>query len=72
MAAMHHVPAAAETDLVRIAAGIPFGSVALMPEAARPSDGPLVHLDGVTKSFARRGAPGGKGRVVRMRAPTSR
>jgi NitT/TauT family transport system ATP-binding protein len=57
MAALHHVPAVAETDLLRIAAGIPFGSVAPMPEAARPSDGPLVRLDGVTKSFARRGAP---------------
>jgi NitT/TauT family transport system ATP-binding protein len=57
MAAMHHVPAAAETDLLRIAAGIPFGSVAPMPEAACPSEGPLVRLDGVTKSFARRGAP---------------
>src|SRR5689334_10234137 len=57
MAAMHLVPATAETDLLRIAAGIPFGSVGPMPEAARTPTGPLVRLDGVTKSFARRGTP---------------
>jgi len=57
MAAMHHVPAEAETDLLRIAAAIPFGSVGAMPEAASTADGPLVRLDGVTKSFARRGTP---------------
>ena len=54
MAAMHHVPAEAETDLLRIAAESPFGSVGPMPEAAAV-DRPLVRLDGVTKSFARRG-----------------
>jgi NitT/TauT family transport system ATP-binding protein len=54
---MHHVPAVAGTDLVRIAAAIRFGSVGAMPEATSTAHGPLVRLDGVTKSFARRGAP---------------
>ena len=57
MAAMHRVPAVAGTDLLRIAAAVPFGSVGPMPEAATTADGPLVRLDGVTKSFARRGSP---------------
>ncbi len=55
MAVVHHVPAEAETDLLRIAAAIRFGSVKPMSGASETSEPPLVHLAGVAKSFARRG-----------------
>jgi NitT/TauT family transport system ATP-binding protein len=57
MAVVHHIPAEAGTDLLRIAAGMPFGSVRPMSEAPETSEPPLVRLDRVAKSFPRRGPP---------------